>query len=77
MANPDNFSLQVSGMHCASCAGKVERSLQALDGVANASVNLATETAYIDLLPGQDRQQLAELAADAVRQAGYQPRLQP
>ncbi|MBF0107695.1 MAG: cadmium-translocating P-type ATPase [Magnetococcales bacterium] len=33
--------LPVSGMKCASCSGRVERCLQALPGVSQASVNLA------------------------------------
>lgn len=34
--------LRVGGMHCASCAGAVERALTSLPGVARATVNLAT-----------------------------------
>src|SRR5262245_58750629 len=34
-------------MHCAGCVGKVERALRAVDGVAEASVNLATERATV------------------------------
>lgn len=36
-------SLRVEGMSCASCTGRVERAILALDGVASATVNLATE----------------------------------
>jgi len=39
--------LRVSGMHCASCVFSVERALKALPSVAEASVNLATETARL------------------------------
>ena len=40
--------LIVEGMSCASCVGRVEKALSALDGVDNAQVNLATQTAEVD-----------------------------
>ena len=40
--------LDVSGMTCAACVGRVERTLAKIPGVQSASVNLATETAQID-----------------------------
>ncbi|MFQ5328622.1 MAG: heavy metal translocating P-type ATPase [Thermodesulfobacteriota bacterium] len=43
--------IPVQGMSCASCASKIEGALAALDGVINASVNLATEKATIEYLP--------------------------
>jgi Au+-exporting ATPase len=39
--------LAVEGMTCASCVGRVERALQAVPGVAEASVNLASERASV------------------------------
>jgi heavy metal translocating P-type ATPase len=39
--------LPVTGMTCASCAGRVERALKAVPGVSSAAVNLATETAEV------------------------------
>ncbi len=39
--------LQIEGMHCASCVGRVERALQAVPGVIEAKVNLATERATV------------------------------
>ena len=41
------FRFGVTGMTCASCVGRVERALQQLPGVQEASVNLATETATV------------------------------
>ncbi|MEM2123911.1 MAG: heavy metal translocating P-type ATPase [Methanolinea sp.] len=38
----ESITLKVGGMHCASCAGAVERALASLPGVAKATVNLAT-----------------------------------
>ncbi|WP_418315538.1 heavy metal translocating P-type ATPase [Piscinibacter sakaiensis] len=58
--------LQVSGMTCASCVGRVEKSLRAVPGVNEVSVNLATEQAHVEATPGVDPQALAA----AVRKAG-------
>ncbi len=58
--------LTIEGMTCASCAVRVERQLNKLDGVT-ASVNLATETATVTF-PGAIP--LADLIT-AVHQAGY------
>ena len=46
------LSLPVVGMTCAACASRVEKSLARLDGVRQASVNLATERASVELVPG-------------------------
>jgi len=42
-------ALQIDGMHCASCAQVVERALRAVDGVADASVDLVNERALVDV----------------------------
>ena len=39
--------LDIDGMTCAACVSRVERALTDLDGVEEASVNLATETALV------------------------------
>ena len=59
-------TLQVEGMSCASCAGRVERAACALPGVTAANVNLAMKTLHADL-DGTDAKALAE----AVAKAGY------
>jgi heavy metal translocating P-type ATPase len=41
------ITLSVTGMSCASCAGRVERALKSVPGVRSAAVNLATERAEI------------------------------
>ncbi|WP_034176560.1 copper ion binding protein, partial [Burkholderia ambifaria] len=41
------FEFDIGGMTCASCAGRVEKALAAVPGVARASVNLATERASV------------------------------
>ena len=35
-------TLRIEGMHCASCVAAVEKALSGLDGVTEATVNLAT-----------------------------------
>jgi len=61
------LELPITGMTCASCANRVERSLNRLDGVS-ASVNYATEKATVDFDPAAVAP--AELVA-AVEAAGY------
>ena len=58
--------LAVGGMTCASCAARIERRLNLLDGV-QASVNYATEMAYIARTGGRD---ISELVS-AIEAAGY------
>ncbi len=41
------IELAIEGMTCASCVGRVERALSAVPGVAEATVNLATERATV------------------------------
>lgn len=61
----------VHGMTCASCVSRVERVLNKLPGVLEASVNLATERVQVRYLP--ELVSPPRLQA-AVRDAGYQPR---
>ena len=48
---PIILSVGVEGMTCASCVNRIERFLRQTDGVAEASVNLATERATVRLDP--------------------------
>ncbi|HEV7565287.1 MAG TPA: heavy metal translocating P-type ATPase [Microbacteriaceae bacterium] len=70
-ATAQRIELPIEGMTCASCAARIERKLNKLDGVS-ASVNYATEKAAVDYNP-----MLVELQAlvDAVHQVGYTARL--
>ncbi len=63
------ITLPVQGMTCASCVAHVERALRKVDGVLEASVNLATERAVVKYIPS-----LATLDdfRRAVADAGYQ-----
>ncbi|AJZ63653.1 copper-translocating P-type ATPase [Paraburkholderia fungorum] len=66
--------LAIGGMTCASCAMRVEKALAKVPGVANVSVNLATETASVNpdqTGAGADTDALIA----AVRKAGYEATL--
>lgn len=66
IAEAEKFVLDVEGMTCASCGGRVERALKAVPGVQSASVNLATERAEVKGA-AVDR----ALLVKAVEDAGY------
>ena len=66
--NTETLSLPVEGMTCASCVLRVEKALKSVDGVANASVNLATEKAFIELDPSKAT---VEELQKAVADSGY------
>ncbi|WP_335946028.1 heavy metal translocating P-type ATPase [Pseudomonas sp. G166] len=61
------LELNIEGMTCASCVGRVERALSKIAGVSSVSVNLANERAHLELLGQVDPQRLI----DAVKHAGY------
>ena len=64
----ERVTLTIGGMTCASCVVHVERALKSVEGVAAASVNLASERATVEYLPG------AAAIGDmrhAVEDAGY------
>lgn len=65
------IDLAIGVMHCASCAANVEQAIKQLPGVIEASVNIATERAAVELISGQ-----AEVGdiVESVEQAGYQAR---
>jgi Cu+-exporting ATPase len=63
----EHLELPISGMTCASCAARVEKRLNRLDGV-EASVNYATERASVTFAPGAVTPE--DLVA-AIGQAGY------
>lgn len=67
LSNPRDIKLQVTGMTCASCVLRAEKTLKAVPGVQTASVNLATEEATVNV----DTTVTAEALAAAVRKAGY------
>jgi len=60
--------LPVGGMTCAACSSRVERTLNKLDGVLQANVNLATEKATVQYLP--DKTGIADLK-NTISNIGY------
>lgn len=70
MSDPAPAMLNVEGMSCASCVGRVEKALAAVDGVSDVSVNLAAETAQF---ASDDPASLTK-AAQALDELGYPAR---
>ena len=60
--------LQLEGMTCASCSGRIEKALRETPGVLSAQVNLASARAHIAYLPGVTR---SASLIEAVEEAGY------
>lgn len=60
--------IAIAGMHCASCANKIESSLNKLNGVSNANVNLATEKASVEF---DERIINEKKINNAIEQLGY------
>jgi Cu+-exporting ATPase len=70
----DSCSITVSGMTCAACSSRVQRTLQLTPGVRDASVNLMTGTATVafdpaTITPGS--------LVDVIRDTGYGAELPP
>ena len=68
----ETVRLQIGGMTCASCVGRVEKALAKVPGTSAVSVNLATNTASLQRLAGSADD--ASLLA-AVQHAGYEATL--
>ena len=64
----ERIELPISGMTCAACARRVEKSLSGVDGVASANVNFATEKAAVEYDPASTK---ADDLARVVEGAGY------
>ncbi len=64
----ETAQLGIEGMHCASCVARLERELQSVPGVLDATVSLAAEEARVTFAPAAlDVEQLEE----AIERAGY------
>ena len=68
---PITYDIGIGGMTCASCVARVEKALKKMPGVLSATVNLATESARIEVATHDVTD--ARLRR-AVRDAGYEPR---
>ena len=62
------LALDITGMHCAGCQGRVQRALETTPGVNSAAVNLMTGSATVDYDPGATS---PDALAEVVRSTGY------
>jgi len=69
-SDPAGLQLELTGMTCASCANRIERSLNKVPGV-EATVNYATEKASVRAAAGAAEQLDADALIAAVEKAGY------
>ena len=69
ITSPTTIDIGIGGMTCASCVMRVEKALKKVPGVKSATVNLATESARVEV---NDPALEARLRR-AVRDAGYEP----
>jgi len=64
----NKVTLKINGMTCASCASVIEYGLKKEKGINSASVNLASEKAYIDF----DKEKISEKDIEkAIKNLGY------
>lgn len=68
----EKVTYAVSGMTCATCVGNVEGALRPVPGVISANVNLASEKATVEFVPGIT--DFSQMKA-AVKDAGYDLRV--
>lgn len=66
--NAPLITFEVSNMNCASCVGRVEKTLESVPGIASSSVNLATESATVAGMVS------TEAIVNALKAANYPPR---
>lgn len=66
---PQRIDFAVTGMHCASCALLIEKTVSKLPGVKKANVNFAAEKATVVL---DEKISRAEEVITAIQSAGYQ-----
>jgi len=64
----ESRTIPVSGMTCAACSGRVQRSLEKTPGVTSASVNLMTGEATVDFDPATVA---PERLVEVIRETGY------
>ena len=72
-ATPEVCVLDIGGMTCAACVRRIEKALTRVDGVVDATVNLATEAATVHVRAGIPVDGLV----GAVTRAGYTGRVRP
>ena len=66
--NLRRITLDVAGMTCASCASRVEKAINAIPGVQQTSVNLATDSVAVEA----SAQVQPDMIRQAIEKAGYE-----
>ena len=61
------YTISIEGMHCASCASNIERSLKKVSGVKNVSVSLLFKKGNVEAEDSVTNAQIKE----AVARTGY------
>lgn len=61
------YKINIEGMHCASCASNIERSLKKISGVKEANVSVIGKKAFVE----SDKEVPKEELIRAVNRAGY------
>jgi len=67
-----SIDLSISGMTCGGCAARVEGALRGVSGVAEASVNLMTESARVVMAADGGTGDATSQLVSAVKAAGYE-----
>ena len=63
-----SVTIPIGGMHCAACAGQIEKAIGGLDGVTKVSVNFAAEKAMVTYESDKIKQSVIR---EAIERAGY------
>ena len=66
--NSEKVQLQITGMHCTSCAANLEKGLKNTPGIKRAGVNFASEKASIEYDPAKTA---LSAIKDAVSEIGF------
>lgn len=61
------LKINISGMHCASCASNVEKSLKKVQGIKEINVNLMMNKAYVDAEDNINQEEIKK----AIENAGF------
>jgi len=70
--NKEKTVINLTGMTCTACAGRIEKSLQQAEGVLSAQVNFPMEKAYIEYDPAVTGE---EALLEVINKTGYQGEL--
>jgi Cu+-exporting ATPase len=62
----------IRGMTCAACVGRVKKTAESIEGVVSAEVNLAAESALLEIAPGASRRDVKAAVISALAEARYE-----